>query len=86
MVKGAFTDYTANVTGNGSIQINFATSKGRFFLDEVLLKSPTTGIMNVHETATAKTGVYTLDGRYLGTDFSALKPGLYIVNGKKVIR
>ena len=86
MVKGAFTDYTANVTGNGSIQINFSTSKGRFFLDEVLLKSPTTGIMNVHETATAKTGVYTLDGRYLGTDFSALKPGLYIVNGKKVIR
>ena len=86
MVKGAFTDYTANVTGNGSIQINFSTSKGRFFLDEVLLKSPTTGIMNVHETATAKTGVYTLDGRYLGTDFSALKPGLYIVNDKKVIR
>ena len=86
MVKGAFTDYTANVTGNGSIQINFSTNKGRFFLDEVLLKSPTTGIMNVHETATAKTGVYTLDGRYLGTDFSALKPGLYIVNGKKVIR
>lgn len=86
MVKGAFTDYSATVTGNGTIQINFATNKGRFFLDEVLLKSPTTGIMNVHETATAKTGVYTLDGRYLGTDFSALKPGLYIVNGKKVIR
>ena len=86
MVKGAFTDYTANVTGNGTIQITFATNKGRFFLDEVLLKSPMTGIMNVHETTTAKTGVYTLDGRYLGTDFSALKPGLYIVNGKKVIR
>lgn len=86
MVKGAFTDYSATVTGNGTIQINFATNKGRFFLDEVLLKSTTTGIMNVHETATAKTGVYTLDGRYLGTDFSALKPGLYIVNGKKVIR
>jgi len=86
MVKGAFTDYSATVTGNGTIQINFATNKGRFFLDEVLLKSSTTGIMNVHETTTAKTGVYTLDGRYLGTDFSALKPGLYIVNGKKVIR
>lgn len=86
MVKGAFTDYSATVTGNGTIQINFATNKGRFFPDEVLLKSTTTGIMNVHETATAKTGVYTLDGRYLGTDFSALKPGLYIVNGKKVIR
>ena len=87
MVKGAFTDYSATVTGTGStVQITFATNKGRFFLDEVLLKSTTTGIMNVHETATAKTGVYTLDGRYLGTDFSALKPGLYIVNGKKVIR
>ena len=86
MSKGAFTDYSATVTGNGIVQITFATNKGRFFLDEVLLKSTTTGIMNVHETATAKTGIYTLDGRYLGTDFSALKPGLYIVNGKKVIR
>ena len=86
MVKGAFTDYTANVTGNGSIQINFATSKGRFFLDEVLLKSPTTGIMNVHETTVNKTGIYTLDGRYMGNDYTVLPRGLYIINGKKVVK
>ena len=32
------------------------------------------------------TGIYTLDGRYAGTDIKALKHGLYIVNGRKVIK
>ena len=86
MVKGAFSDYTATVTGNGTIQITFASSKGRFFLDEVLLKSPTTGIMTVNETVDHKTGIYTLDGRYMGNDYTVLPRGLYIINGKKVVK
>ena len=87
MVKGAFSDYTATVTGNGTIQITFASSKGRFFLDEVLLKSPTTGIMTVNETAASKkTGIYTLDGRYMGNDYTTLPRGLYIINGKKIMK
>ena len=86
MVKGAFTDYSATVTGNGTIQINFATNKGRFFLDEVLLKTSTTGIVTVNAVAAPQSGIYTLDGRYMGTDYTALPHGLYIVNGKKVVK
>jgi len=29
--------------------------------------------------------IYTLDGRYAGTDYTTLPRGLYIVNGRKVI-
>jgi hypothetical protein len=35
---------------------------------------------------TAKSGIYTLDGRYVGVDRNALPRGLYIINGKKVVR
>ena len=39
-------------------------------------------------TATAKSPsrIYTIDGRYAGTDTKLLKKGLYIVNGKKIIK
>ena len=86
MTKGAFTDYTATVTGTGAVKITFATEKGRFFLDEVSLKSNTTGIHTVAVPTNHRTGIYTLDGRFVGTDFSALSRGLYIVNGKKVVK
>ena len=84
--KGSFTDYTATVIGNGAVKITFATAKGRFFLDEVLLKKATTGILTVTNTQAPKAGVYTLDGRFVGTDYNALPRGLYIVNGKKVVK
>ena len=31
-------------------------------------------------------GVYSLDGRYLGSSVSGLNKGIYIVNGKKVVK
>ena len=30
--------------------------------------------------------IYTLDGRYVGTDINALAKGMYIVNGKKILK
>ena len=86
--KGEFADYKLTVTGNGSIKITFAATKGRFFLDEVIVKIPsTTAIQTVTTTATAapKTGIYTLDGRYMGNEHTTLARGLYIVNGIKVV-
>ncbi len=35
---------------------------------------------------TASPRIYTLDGRYVGTAFDALPRGIYIINGKRVIR
>ena len=48
-----------------------------------------TGIESVvtsGNTTPAVRGVYSLDGRYLGNDVSKLGKGLYIVNGKKVVK
>ena len=87
LVKGEWTDYTVTLTGTGSVRITFAQSKGRFFLDEVLVVDPNvTAINNVRRTSATDNRYYTLDGRYVGTDFNALSRGLYIVNGRKVVK
>ena len=52
-------------------------------------KSNWTGIESVvtsGNTTPAVRGVFALDGRYLGNDVSKLGKGLYIVNGKKVVK
>lgn len=50
--------------------------------------SPSTDTENVKDAAAnpAKTGIYNIMGTYLGTDDSNLPTGMYIINGKKVIR
>lgn len=47
-----------------------------------------TGIQTVeHDNAASyNKGVYSLDGRYLGTSVQSLGKGVYVVNGKKVIK
>lgn len=43
-------------------------------------------VITTRNTPSTPTGIYTLDGRYVGTDINALKHGLYLVNGRKVIK
>lgn len=46
----------------------------------------TTGISNIN-AASSKTGkVYTIDGRYVGNSLENLAPGIYIQNGRKVVK
>ena len=86
MTKGAFTDFSTTITANGNVKLTF-TSEGRFFLDEVLVTNPDiTAIRNIEMTHQKKSGIYTLDGRYVGTDFQQLGRGLYILNGKKIVK
>lgn len=45
------------------------------------------GIISPHVNATtAGKGIYGIDGRYVGTDMDALQNGIYMKNGKKVIK
>ena len=87
MKSSEWTSFKANLSGSGSIRLTFTPSK-RFFLDEVLVApaEQSTGIatFSAHSTATGR--IYTLDGRYLGTDLRQLQRGLYIINGRKVVR
>ena len=45
-----------------------------------------TNVENVKIDTVIRTGIYTVTGQYLGTDESNLPQGLYIINGKKVIK
>lgn len=49
----------------------------------------TTGISDVTTDANAQQGaqrIYTLDGRYVGTNFDSLPSGMYIMKGKKTLK
>ena len=87
MEKGSWTDYdyTVSVTGTGTVTITFEAEEGRFFLDEVFVKTPTTtGISPVtRQPSSLIDAWYTLDGRKL-TGKPTLK-GIYIFNGKKFV-
>ena len=43
-------------------------------------------LVNTDDTAVGRQGVYTITGQYLGTDDTQLPAGMYIINGKKVIK
>ena len=89
MLKGKWSSYTLRIVGTGSCRIEFSPSK-RFFLDDVVITrmhpSPTTSIRkSVIALPWNKQAVYTIDGKYVGTDLHALPHGIYIVGGKKVV-
>lgn len=85
-----WTEYTVEITGTGVTQLTFQPTQKRFFLDEVLVAKPedTTSIQGVvsRPLPTDRQGVWSLDGRYLGTYGCNLPPGIYIVNGRKVVK
>ncbi len=88
---GKFVSLTTDITGHGPVSITF-TSEGSFFLDEVKVTGEvSTGIKNMVTFENKATGlfsnrIYSIDGRYVGTDASKLSKGLYICNGKKFVK
>ncbi len=60
------------------------------FLDEVKAFVPsTTAVKGITSDTTAKPvdkRIYSLDGRYIGTDMHALPRGIYIIGGKKIVK
>ena len=42
--------------------------------------------VNISNNKNEKQYIYTLDGRRLPYDTATLKPGIYIINGKKVVK
>ena len=89
MDKGNFNNFEATIIASGRVKVKFAAEKGRFFLDEVLVVDPTaSGIQGIQvvNNRPADGRIYSIDGCYVGTDFGALKRGIYIINGKKVVK
>ena len=87
MGAGEWTTFTAKIKGTGTVSLVFTPGK-RFFLDEVAVIDDVvaTSITTVDSSARRSNAIYTLDGRFVGTDASTLRHGLYIINGKKVVK
>ncbi len=85
MEKGSFSDYTATIHGRGNVKLKFEGG-GRFFLDEVKVMATTTKVREIQTEPTHTGRIYTIDGRYAGTDLKVLPKGLYVMNGKKVVK
>ena len=71
----------------GFIMLMPGTSGAKQFM--VLSEGETTGINDVTNDADAQQGaqrIYTMDGRYVGTNFDSLPSGMYIMKGKKTLK
>ncbi|EFA44215.1 hypothetical protein HMPREF0645_1369 [Hallella bergensis DSM 17361] len=71
----------------GFVYLIPGTSGAKRFM--VLSESKPTGISNVTTDADAQQDVqriYTMDGRYVGTNFDSLPSGIYIMKGKKTLK
>ena len=91
MTPKQWNDYTVTLTGSGTIKLMFWSNQNRFFLDEVKIFKKNSGETAIKEVKVGNerhtaNGIFSLDGRYLGTDFNLLQPGIYIVNGRKTVR
>lgn len=74
MVEGA--TYMFSTAANANIE-------GRFEIVPVA-KMPT-AIENIEATAAAK-GIYTVTGQFVGNDYHSLPNGIYVVDGKKIVK
>ncbi len=54
--------------------------------DNIISNITTVDLSNDGTSSANHRGVFTLDGRYLGTSTNGLRKGFYIVNGKKVVK
>ena len=84
--------FSTTLSANGPVRLRFMTDSGMFYLDEVCIAAlDPSGIDSVlarPDTTTKATDnrIYTIDGRYVGTDVSRLPKGLYISGGKKFVK
>ncbi len=88
MKTGEWTDFSVDITGNGSGKLTFTPTK-RFFLDEVrvVAEGSSTGISTIKPANPASNNrIYTIQGQYVGTSIDTLPQGIYIIGGKKVIK
>ena len=88
LVPGQWTEVKANVTGSGDAAIRFKTNDKGVFIDNVcVIPVSLAGIISATADQSPKNGeIYSIDGRYMGKSVSALRPGIYVMNGKKLVK
>ena len=75
---------TKQPTNKALTNITYNTSTGIVTFDYV--SDVASGIQPVWNNETGDRKIYSVDGRYLGTDLNALPHGVYIVGGRKILK
>ena len=75
----------------GTIQYNASSPRFMNYTSNqkpavLYVQKTSTAIKSIHTNKTVATRIYTLDGRYVGTDPDLLPRGMYIINGKKIVK
>lgn len=88
LVPGQWTEVKANVIGSGDAAIRFKTNDKGVFIDNVcVIPVSLAGISSATADQSPKNGeIYSIDGRYMGKSVSDLRPGIYVMNGKKLVK
>ncbi len=87
--QGEWTDFNIVLKGEGDVKLRMKETTGinRFFLDEVAaVPGLPEGISTITADKPIVSGVYSIDGIYLGTSTDGLKKGIYIVDGRKMVK
>lgn len=88
LVNNKWNTITADLTGNGYTNLIFTTN-GRLWINEVsataMLETGIDSVVN-NNARPADNRIYTLGGQYVGTQFSSLPKGIYVMGGKKIVK
>lgn len=86
LTQGQWTNIKIPIVDAGMCYLTFVPDK-RFFLDEVIITSDKTsnGIKTV-EHSPVSNRIYTADGKFVGTNITTLPKGIYVIDGKKVVK
>lgn len=98
MIEKTSDGYVVKTADHGTIQFRMLYNSSRFlnyltahepavlYLKTTDMPNPVNAIRNISATSPQKVNIYSIDGRHLGSDLSSLRKGIYIVNGKKVVK
>lgn len=83
---GQWNECTAVITADKAVQLKLVGK--RFFLDNVKIVPGdiTAGISDITSQTANGNKIYRLDGTAAGTDWNKLQKGIYVVNGKKIVK
>ena len=88
MTNNKWNTFEADINSTGSTQLTLS-SNGRLWINEVTVTLPIeTGIKDIATKQPTKTTqrIYTIGGQYVGSLLDTLPKGIYIVDGKKVVK
>ncbi len=84
--RGEWTEVVVGLSCVGPAYLSFA-AEGRLLLDEVSVRDgQDTGIKTIDATPVRLRGVYTLAGQKVGEKMSDVGKGIYIVDGRKIVK